>query len=90
MKQITRKDTLNIGDYVLILNKDEDLERVYKIKDIFFDNFHTTCYNREYIYSKNGCFGDIERDHLSMADDGCFLLNEKEINHYLKLSIFSS
>lgn len=90
MKQITEEDTLNIGDYVLIESKPENIERVYKIKDILFDFEERLSYIRENIYSKDGSFGPRERQHLSMVFDNCFLLDEKELNHYLKLAIFSS
>lgn len=84
MKLIQNFSEVNIGD--LILYKIEDINRVYSVLGIDFDGIH----DRKLIYSSDGAHSNAFISRTVIKNTCWYLLNEKEVNYYLKLMIFSS
>lgn len=90
MIRITKDNVhdLKIGDYYLYFVL--DYERAYKIEDIYMKN-ETKFIRRTKLYSANGDFGLPEEVAFSsLLNYDYFILDNKEINYYKKLSVFSS
>lgn len=84
MKQIDRISEVKQGDYILCEIGSNN--RVYKVLAIDVNSI----YDREAIYSSDGSFSNYPISNFPLQNRNWYLLNEKEINYYLKLAIFSS
>ena len=84
MKQIIAIDDVNIGDYILYQNQRS--ERVYVVRT----KEHDLISNRELVYSSDGDHSNypIDRGEFGTNNINWYILNSKEINHYLKLLVF--
>lgn len=90
MKLITNINNVNVGDFILVYLPKHEATRVYKIIQI--DN--QKIIKREFIYSSDGGFSKSIMTNNSFNSsysdhtDLWYLLDEKEINYYLKLAVF--
>ena len=83
MKLITNINNVNVGDFIIFTGRKGD--RVYRV----LGKTNSVIFDREPVYSDDGGFSNSIIDNFDfITDPFWYLLNEKEINYYLKLAIF--